>query len=52
MLSSQLSDDLRDPATRTFSTEAYKSALERLTVESWRRDYGHKDEDEDEDDED
>jgi hypothetical protein len=52
VLSGQLSDDLRDPATRTFSTEAYKSALERLTVESWRRDYGQKDEDEDEEDED
>ncbi len=41
----QLYDDLRDPETRTFSTEDYKAAIERLSVESWRREYQEKDED-------
>ncbi len=46
VLTGQLFDAFKDPEARVFPREAYNAAIEQLTAESWRRDFGHQ-EDED-----
>ena len=48
VLAGHLNQLLKDPEAKPVSQDAYNAAVERLTVESWRRDF----EDEEEDDED
>jgi Domain of unknown function (DUF1841) len=45
VLTARLFDALKDPEAKVFPTDAYSAAVERLTAESWRRDFGDEDED-------
>jgi Domain of unknown function (DUF1841) len=52
VIAARLFDALKDPEAKVFPTDAYSAAVERLTAESWRRDFGDEDEEGEEDEED
>ena len=43
VLAGQMNDALKDPKAHAFPTDAYSAAIERLTAESWRREFGEAD---------
>ena len=46
----QMNQALKDPSAHAFPTASYNEAVERLTAESWRREFSDESGGEDEDD--